>query len=92
MNKLILVLILGIFLSFPITAKKKILAPGTKININTASIKVLISLPGVGKSTAMKIVDYRELKGKFKTPRDIMKVKGIGKGKYKKMKDFIIIK
>ena len=44
------------------------------ININTATQSELESLPGIGKSTANKIIDYRTTNGKFKTIEDIMKV------------------
>lgn len=59
------------------------------VNINTADEKELDTLPGVGPSTAQKIIEYRETEGQFATPEDIMKVKGIGKAKYEKMKDRI---
>lgn len=60
------------------------------ININTASKDVLMQLPGVGKSTAEKIIEYRETQGSFKRIEDIMKIKGIGQKKFDKMKEFII--
>ena len=59
------------------------------VNINTADEKELDSLPGVGPSTAQKIIEYREQEGAFTAPEDIMKVRGIGKGKYEKLKDRI---
>lgn len=51
----------------------------TMVNINTADMKQLIKLPGVGKKKAQAIIDYREENGDFMTLEDIAKVKGVGK-------------
>ena len=64
----------------------------TKININTATEEELDTLPGIGPSTATKILDYRKEKGKFKTIEEIKEVSGIGESKYKKIKDKITVK
>lgn len=66
-------------------------AQGGRININTADEKELDSLPGVGPSTAKRIIEYRETEGSFQKPEDIKKVKGIGDGKYNKLKDKICV-
>ncbi|MEN8147008.1 MAG: helix-hairpin-helix domain-containing protein [Campylobacterota bacterium] len=55
------------------------------VNINTASIEELSTLPGIGQSTAEKIVKYRK-DHKFKTTSDLMDVKGIGEKKFEKIK------
>jgi competence protein ComEA len=62
-----------------------------KININTASLSELISLPGIGEKRAQKIISYRDKAGNFKKTKDIMKVKGIGEGIFTKIKDMIEI-
>lgn len=64
----------------------------TKININTATEQELDSLPGIGPSTAAKILEYRKEKGKFKTIEEIKEVSGIGESKYEKIKDQITVK
>ena len=69
----------------------KDLAAGQKININTASESELTALPGVGPSTAQKIVEYREVHGRFSRIEDITKVKGIGPSKFAKMKDHLSV-
>ncbi|MCX6159624.1 MAG: helix-hairpin-helix domain-containing protein [Ignavibacteriota bacterium] len=59
------------------------------ININTATKEQLILLPGIGDSTADKILMYRKEHGAFKNIEDIMKIKGIGTKKFEKMKPYI---
>jgi competence protein ComEA len=54
-------------------------------NINTADVKELSELKGVGVKTAEKIVQYRK-EHKFKTTDELMKVKGIGQKKYDSIK------
>lgn len=61
-----------------------------KININTADLYELKSIPSVGEKTAQKIIDYREKK-KFKKIEDIMNIEGIGENKFKNMKDYISV-
>ncbi|MDI6731813.1 MAG: helix-hairpin-helix domain-containing protein [Candidatus Margulisbacteria bacterium] len=67
------------------------LSLNAKVNLNSATEKELQKIPGVGPSTAKKIIDYRTTNGPFTKLDDLMKVKGIGKGKYEKMKDKISI-
>ena len=59
-----------------------------KININTASLEQLQTLPGVGESKAKSIIEYRE-KQKFKTIEDIKNVTGIGDSLFAKIKENI---
>ena len=63
-----------------------------KININTADQIELEEIPGVGESTAQKIIEYRETNGKFKTIEDIKNVNGIGESKFENMKEKICVK
>ncbi len=56
------------------------------LNINTASAGELIKVKGIGETTAKRIIEYREKNGGFSKIEDLMKVKGIGKGKFEKMK------
>lgn len=60
-----------------------------KININTADEDELQRLPGVGASTAEKIIKYREENGSFRKIEDIQNVKGIGEAKYNDLKEQI---
>ena len=61
------------------------------INLNTASVEDLDSLPGVGKSTAEKIVEYRRQNGPFTRIEQIMEIPRFGKAKYEKIKGNIVI-
>lgn len=61
------------------------------ININTASQEMLQQLPGIGSSTALKIITYRTENGNFKSIQDIKNVSGIGDAKYESIKDYICI-
>ena len=67
------------------------LAPGEKVNINTADQGQLDKLPGVGPATARKIIDYRNANKGFKSVEEIKKVQGIGDKKYAEMKDYLTI-
>ena len=60
------------------------------VNINNASIDKLMTLPGIGESKAIAIVEYRE-KTPFKSIDEIMNVSGIGESVYNKIKDYITI-
>jgi len=64
--------------------------PG-KVNINTAGLEELDTLPGVGPVTAQKIIDYRQANGPFQTIEAIMDVSGIGPATFVKMQDLITI-
>jgi len=61
------------------------------INLNTAEVSELISLPGIGEKTALAIIDYRINIGKFRNLNDLLNVKGIGNSKLNKIKKYIYI-
>jgi competence protein ComEA len=63
------------------------LAPGQKVNINTATKEQLDVLPGIGPVKAQAIMDGRP----YKKTEDVMKVKGIKEGEFKKIKDLITV-
>ena len=64
---------------------------GNKVNINTAKQTELETLPGIGPSLALKIINYRKENGNFKNKEDIKNVNGIGDSKYENIKEFIEI-
>lgn len=61
------------------------------VNINTATQTKLETLTGIGPSTALKIIKYREENGKFKTIEEIKNVAGIGDSKFEAIKDEICV-
>lgn len=61
------------------------------VNINTASVEELCTLPGIGASRAADIVLYREKNGAFQKKEDIMKVSGIKQNAYDKLCDKITV-
>lgn len=63
-----------------------------KININTASVKELQKLDGVGRGVAQRIVDYREAKGPFKRGEDLRKVEGVGAATFERNRERIVVK
>src|SRR5687768_488955 len=65
---------------------------GGKVNINTASVKDLMTLTGVGKKVAEKIVEYRGAHGAFKKAEDVRKVEGLGDALWQRNKDRIVVK
>ena len=67
-------------------------APDAKVNINTASRSELMKLKGVGREVAEKVIAYREKNGPFKTPEEIRKVSGIGKGIWEENREAIVVK
>ena len=60
----------------------------TRVNINTAPLEELMTLPGIGESRAGDIMAYRE-KHRFDKPADIMNVPGIKEGAFRKLEDRI---
>lgn len=51
---------------------------GPKVNINKADVETLCTLKGIGPSLALRIKEFREQNGPFKTPEDITLVRGVG--------------
>jgi competence protein ComEA len=64
---------------------------GGLININTATLEQLDSLPGIGPAIAQRIIDYREKMGGFKAAEEITEVSGIGEATLAKIKDLITV-
>jgi competence protein ComEA len=62
-----------------------------KININTATVDQLQTLPGVGPSLARSILEYRQKVGKFKKIEEILNIKGMGEKKFQRIKDRLVV-
>ena len=66
-------------------------AADTTVNINTATVDMLMTLKGIGQTRAEDIIAYREKHGSFQKKEDIMNVDGIKQGTYDKIKDNISV-
>ena len=61
------------------------------VNINTATVKELKTISGIGKVLAERIVEYRENERSFKTVEDLRNIKGIGKATLEKIRDHVTV-
>lgn len=61
----------------------------SRLNINTASISELMTLPGIGSAKAEAIVSYREAYGDFSSIEDLMNIPGIKEGIFRQLKEHI---
>ena len=64
----------------------------TPVNINTADVKELMTLEGIGHKVAEKIVQYRDSHGQFKKPEELRKVDGVGGGLWERNRARIVVK
>lgn len=85
-SALLCLLTLSSLLAAPLSA-----SPEAKVDLNTATVEELDSLPGIGLATARRIVEFRTQNGPFKKVEDLMNVKGIGEKKFLRLKDRITL-
>lgn len=75
-----------------IEGEAPVTGPNTElVNINTATLDELNSLPGIGPTLAQRIIDYRTENGNFSTIEDLMNVSGIGVSTFEDIKDLITV-
>jgi competence protein ComEA len=72
-----------------VLAKKK--PPAHPVNLNTAASKELQLVPGIGPSTADKILQMRKSYGAFKSVDDLLAIKGIGPKRLEKMRKYLTV-
>ena len=63
-----------------------------RLDLNTATAEELQELPGIGEVIALRIIDYRELCGRFLDPEQLMEVDGIGQAKYEKLRELVTVR
>jgi competence protein ComEA len=66
-------------------------APTAKVNINTATVEQLTTLPGVGPKLAARIVEYRQKSGTFRSTQELMNVKGVGEKNFAKIEAWLSV-
>ena len=71
------------------TADQEQPAAKSTVNLNTATVDQLTTLPGVGRKTAELIIEYRTKSGGFKKIEELMNVKGIGEKTFLKLKPLV---
>ena len=59
------------------------------ININKATLEDLMLIPGIGETTALRIIQFRESAGGFHTLEDLMKIRGIKEKKFEHLKKYL---
>ena len=72
-------------------AAKTTAAAAALVNLNTATMDQLATIPGVGVKTAERIIAYRQKNGGFKKIEDLMNVSGVGEKSFLKMKPLITV-
>ena len=63
----------------------------TLVDINTAGVEELSTLPGIGEGLAGRIVHYREANGAFESVEALTEVSGIGEKKLEELRDYITV-
>jgi len=81
-------IVLCIYLA-PALAQKT--PPAQPINLNTATIAQLETLPGIGPNTAKSIIDFRNRSGPFQRIEDLLAIKGISKSKLEKLRPYVTV-
>jgi len=86
------ILVLCLVATFFITCVPAIWAgeEAKKVNINQASVEEIALLKNIGPKYAERIIQYRQANGPFKSPEELMKVKGIGSKTFELNKELII--
>jgi competence protein ComEA len=91
LTALVLFLALGVYTAEAQDGGRPAAAAAALVNLNTATASQLEGLPGIGKATAERIVEYRQKSGGFKKAEDLMNVRGIGEKSFLKLKPLVTV-
>ena len=95
MTRMLTALALVLSLSTPLfaaqDAARRSAPAAAPVNINTASASMLEGLPGIGKATAERIVEYRQKSGGFKKVEELMNIRGIGEKSFLTLKPLVTV-
>jgi comEA protein len=72
-------------------APKAVAIAAAPVNLNTATVEQLATIPGIGPRMAERIIDYRQKSGGFKKVEDLMNVTGIGEKNFLKMRPLVTV-
>jgi competence ComEA-like helix-hairpin-helix protein len=75
----------------PRAPEMPVVAAGEKVNINTADVTRLMTLSGVGRRVAERIVEHRKVNGPFRKPEEIRRVDGVGAGLWERNRARIVV-
>lgn len=76
-----------VLVSAPVSLSEKVLT----VNLNTATVQLLETLPGIGPTLSQRIVEYREGKGGFSSVDELKEIKGIGEKTFEKLKPYVTV-
>ena len=62
-----------------------------QVDLNTAGMEELTTLPGIGEGLARRIINYRTEHGPFETAEELMAVSGIGEKKFEELREYITV-
>ena len=75
----------------PSAAPKATASEARPIDLNTADLAALESVPGIGKSLSQRILTFREKNGPFQSVDDLLKVQGVGEKSIQKLRPYLTV-